>query len=87
MLYKSLASENINNKILSVNTERYSIRLSTIDRGLEMTLTGLSDENIIKYLTTVIMKCKFPSLTPMLLLYLLDYYTHCENFSEAGAGQ
>ena len=52
-----------------------------------MTLTGLSDENIIKYLTTVIMKCKFPSLTPMLLLYLLDYYTHCENFSEAGAGQ
>ena len=75
LLFKSVALINIQKKI-SMNAGAYSLRLSIINRGLEMTIAGLSDQNIIKYLTTVLMKCKFPSLTLIVLLYLSGRLLH-----------
>ena len=58
-----MASIHINKIISSFIKVGYTFRLSKIERGLQINLEGLGDENVIKHLLTVVMKSKFSSLT------------------------
>ena len=52
----------------------YSLEFTQTGSGLEINVVGLSDESIIMYLITSVMKSKFSSLTSIVLLYIVLLY-------------
>ena len=67
LLYQTMASVHITERISSFMEVGYTLGFSEIERGLQFKLEGLSDENVIKHLLTVVMESKFCSLTSIVI--------------------